>query len=72
MLLSTPSTMIKSWAKLQPRTQVLLQELMKGKVDTLESLLTVWRTNNCYLLEAYKMWLPESLHEHVASQWPPL
>lgn len=72
MLLSTPSTMIKSWAKLQPRTQVLLQELMKEKVDTLESLLTVWRTNNCYLLEAYKMWLPESLHEHVASQWPPL
>ena len=72
MLLSTPSTMIKSWARLQPRTQVLLRELISQKVDTLEGLLAVWRTDNCYLLEAYKMWLPESLHEQVARQWPPL
>jgi ATP-dependent RNA helicase DHX37/DHR1 len=64
--------MIKTWARLQPRTQVLLQELMNRNVDSLESLLLAWQKDNKYLLAAYQAWLPESQHEQVAALWPPL
>ena len=64
--------MIKTWARLQPRTQVLLQELMNRNVDSLESLLLAWQKDNKYLLVAYQGWLPESQHEQIAALWPPL
>lgn len=64
--------MIKTWAKLQPRTQVLLQQLTSRNVDNLDALLGEWKKDKNYLLAAYQGWLPESLHEQVASSWPPL
>lgn len=72
ILLSPPSTMVKTWARLQPRTQVLLQELINHNVDSYESLLTAWQKDKLYLLSAYQAWLPESQHEPVASLWPPV
>ena len=71
-LLSTPSTMVKTWARLQPRTEKLRHELTVRKVDNLESLLAVWEKDNTYLLDAYKDWIPQSMHEQVTALWPPL
>ncbi|XP_063051694.1 probable ATP-dependent RNA helicase DHX37 [Engraulis encrasicolus] len=71
-LLSSPSTMLKTWAKLQPRTEALLQHLVAEKVDCRDALLSVWRTKQTYLLSAYRQWIPESLHDEVAKIWPPL
>ncbi|XP_046579366.1 probable ATP-dependent RNA helicase DHX37 [Haliotis rubra] len=71
-LLSTPSTMVKSWARLQPRTETLLSALVEEGVDCLSALTTVWRSKPNYLLEAYLEWLPEALHGKVKLKWPPL
>ncbi|XP_062398972.1 probable ATP-dependent RNA helicase DHX37 isoform X2 [Sardina pilchardus] len=71
-LLSSPSTMLKTWAKLQPRTEALLQQLVSEKVDCREALLCAWKKNQKYLLSAFHQWIPESLHEEVAKIWPPL
>ncbi|XP_012684041.2 probable ATP-dependent RNA helicase DHX37 isoform X2 [Clupea harengus] len=71
-LLSSPSTMLKTWAKLQPRTEALLQQLVSEKVDCRDTLLCTWKKNQKYLLSAFCQWIPESLHEDVAKFWPPL
>lgn len=71
-LLSTPSTMVKTWAKLQPRTQMLLQQLTISNVDSLDLLLAAWQKDKFYLLEVYKAWVPESLHEEISTLWPPV
>ncbi|XP_076125585.1 putative ATP-dependent RNA helicase DHX37 [Alosa pseudoharengus] len=71
-LLSSPSTMLKTWAKLQPRTEALLQQLVSEKVDCREALLCAWKKKQKYLLSAFHQWIPESLHEEVAKIWPPL
>ncbi|XP_064612287.1 probable ATP-dependent RNA helicase DHX37 [Liolophura sinensis] len=71
-LLSVPATMIKPWAKLQPRTETLLKALISEAVDTRQVLTTVWRNKPKYLLSAYLEWLPESQHEMVRKIWPPL
>lgn len=42
-LLSTPSTMIKSWAKLQPRTDAVLKALMSQDISNKEVLENVWK-----------------------------
>ncbi|KAJ8313105.1 hypothetical protein KUTeg_010478 [Tegillarca granosa] len=42
-LLSTPSTMVKTWAKLQPRTESLLNALIKEQVNSKDSLLKAWK-----------------------------
>ncbi|WAR02924.1 DHX37-like protein, partial [Mya arenaria] len=41
-LLSQPATMVKSWAKLQPRTESLLKCLVAERVDSKDTLLAVW------------------------------
>ncbi|KPP62454.1 putative ATP-dependent RNA helicase DHX37 [Scleropages formosus] len=85
-LLSSPSTMLKTWAKLQPRTEALLGALVSEKADCREALQSAWEKNNkcevlivnqsnsrlVYLLSAYCQWLPEALHEKVAKSWPPI
>ncbi|XP_073765102.1 probable ATP-dependent RNA helicase DHX37 isoform X3 [Danio rerio] len=71
-LLSSPSTMLKTWAKLQPRTEVLLTALVSEKADNRTSLEAAWRKNEKYLLSAYCQWIPESLHEEVSKIWPPI
>lgn len=70
-LLSSPSTMLKSWAKLQPRTDALLRVLVSEKVDNREALLTAWKKDGQYLLSAYCQWLPEAVHANVSLHWPP-
>ncbi|XP_072103683.1 probable ATP-dependent RNA helicase DHX37 [Mobula birostris] len=71
-LLSSPSTMLKSWAKLQPRTDALLRALVSEKVDNRDALLAAWKKDNKYLLSAYSQWLPESVHTDVSLNWPPV
>ncbi|XP_068461208.1 probable ATP-dependent RNA helicase DHX37 [Clinocottus analis] len=71
-LLSNPSIMLKSWAKLQPRTEALLASLVSKKVSCRDALLSVWKTEEKFLLSAYCQWLPEALHQEVAKSWPPL
>ncbi|XP_029019625.1 probable ATP-dependent RNA helicase DHX37 [Betta splendens] len=70
-LLSNPSIMLKTWAKLQPRTEALLGQLVSKRVDCRDALLTTWKTEDKFLLSAYCQWLPESMHQDVAESWPP-
>lgn len=72
LLLSNPSIMMKTWAKLQPRTEALLVELVSEKVDCRDALLSVWKNKEKFLLSAYCQWLPESVHQEVAKSWPPI
>ncbi|XP_054466573.1 probable ATP-dependent RNA helicase DHX37 [Anoplopoma fimbria] len=71
-LLSNPSIMLKTWAKLQPRTEALLGVLVSKRVDCRDALLSVWETEDKFLLSAYCQWLPEALHQEVAKSWPPI
>ncbi|XP_070759651.1 probable ATP-dependent RNA helicase DHX37 [Enoplosus armatus] len=71
-LLSNPSIMLKTWAKLQPRTEALLGVLVSKRVDCRDALLSVWKTEDKFLLSAYCQWLPEAMHQEVAKSWPPM
>jgi ATP-dependent RNA helicase DHX37/DHR1 len=64
--------MVKTWSKLQPRTEVLLRELVDGGVDDKASLLAMWKKDTNYLLKAYLQWIPESKHDAVMKIWPPV
>ncbi|KAF5905343.1 putative ATP-dependent RNA helicase DHX37, partial [Clarias magur] len=44
-LLSSPVTMLKTWAKLQPRTENLLGALVSEKVDNRDALQAAWKKN---------------------------
>jgi len=70
-LLGAPVTMIKSWAKLQPRTEVLLSELVSGSANSKMALMAAWKKNPKFLLAALKQWIPESKHVELTSMWPP-
>eukprot|EP00112_Aurelia_sp_Birch-Aquarium-sp1_P005051 Seg1574.5 transcript_id=Seg1574.5/GoldUCD/mRNA.D3Y31 product="putative ATP-dependent RNA helicase DHX37" protein_id=Seg1574.5/GoldUCD/D3Y31 len=69
-LLTPASVMIKTWAKLQPRTEVLLKEFLSENVSERKSLVQMWKKDEKYLLTAYLQWTPESLHEQIRSKWP--
>ncbi|XP_048852390.1 probable ATP-dependent RNA helicase DHX37 isoform X2 [Brienomyrus brachyistius] len=71
-LLSSPSIMMKTWAKLQPRTEALIGALVSEKADCREALLSAWKKDRTYLLSAYCQWLPEALHEKISKSWPPV
>ncbi|KAJ8285627.1 hypothetical protein GJAV_G00029040 [Gymnothorax javanicus] len=71
-LLSSPTTMLKTWAKLQPRTEALLGALVSEKADCKAALLSAWKKNEKYLLSPYCKWLPEAKYQDVAKNWPPL
>ncbi|XP_073948219.1 probable ATP-dependent RNA helicase kurz [Choristoneura fumiferana] len=71
-LLSPPSTMVKSWSKLQPRTEILLKGLIAKRVGSKPELLDAWSEQSNYLLDEYLKWLPESAHNEVTLNWPPL
>lgn len=71
-LLSSPSIMLKTWAKLQPRTEAVLGALVSETVDSREALLHVWKNNTKFLLSAYCQWIPEAMHQDVAKNWPPV
>uniref|UniRef100_A0A8C5PBB8 Activating signal cointegrator 1 complex subunit 3 n=1 Tax=Leptobrachium leishanense TaxID=445787 RepID=A0A8C5PBB8_9ANUR len=72
MLLSSPLTMIKSWAKLQPRTEILLKALVSENCDSRPALLAAWKKDPKYLLSAFCQWLPEAIHEEASQAWPPV
>lgn len=71
-LLSPPSTMVKSWAKLQPRTEVLLKALIAKRAGTRDALKSIWEEQSTFLLDEYLKWVPESAHNEVSLYWPPL
>lgn len=71
-LLSTPSTMIKTWSKLIPRTEIILSRLITNQISSRELLLNIWKKNKNFLLIEYSNWLPESMHSDVAVIWPPI
>nr|XP_025872854.1 probable ATP-dependent RNA helicase DHX37 [Vulpes vulpes] len=70
-LLSSPSTMLKTWARLQPRTESLLKALVAEQANCREALLAAWTRNPKYLLAEYCQWLPEAMHANVEKAWPP-
>ncbi|XP_014718081.2 probable ATP-dependent RNA helicase DHX37 isoform X2 [Equus asinus] len=70
-LLSSPSTMLKTWARLQPRTESLLRALVAEKADCRDALLAAWKKNPKYLLAEYCEWLPQAMHADVEKAWPP-
>ncbi|CAI5446112.1 unnamed protein product [Caenorhabditis angaria] len=71
-LLAPPSTMVKSWAKLQKRTEILLNRLVDKEILSRSALKDIWLKNENWLLEEYLEWLPQSLHQEVTLLWPPL
>ncbi|XP_064620973.1 probable ATP-dependent RNA helicase DHX37 [Lineus longissimus] len=72
VLLSTPATMIKSWAKLQPRTETLLKALAAEGCDSKTHLEKAWKKDPNYLYREYTEWIPQSLHMELKQLWPPL
>ncbi|KAK5980916.1 hypothetical protein GCK32_013402, partial [Trichostrongylus colubriformis] len=64
-MLAPPTTMVRSWAKLQKRTESLLNALVLKEVHTKAALVEEFEKNENYLLEEYLDWLPESLHGTV-------
>ncbi|XP_066227273.1 probable ATP-dependent RNA helicase DHX37 [Saccopteryx leptura] len=70
-LLSSPSTMLKTWARLQPRTESLLRALVAEKADHRDALLAAWKRNPKYLLAEYCEWLPQAMWAEVEKAWPP-
>ncbi|KAL7976013.1 hypothetical protein Chor_008222 [Crotalus horridus] len=71
-LLSSPVTMLKTWSKLQPRTESLLQALVSENVDNRDALQLAWEKNPKYLLAEYCQWVPKATHEEIAKIWPPV
>ncbi|XP_046386112.1 probable ATP-dependent RNA helicase kurz [Ischnura elegans] len=71
-LLSVPNIMLKSWARMQSRTEIILSALTSHGVDSKGELMKMWRKEPTYLLSAYLKWLPESAHNEVSLIWPPL
>ncbi|XP_039280735.1 probable ATP-dependent RNA helicase kurz isoform X2 [Nilaparvata lugens] len=71
-LLSTPQTMVKSWASVVPRTQVLLKALADEQISSRKDLLFQWTNNSKYLLKEYLLWIPEGGHDEVTLLWPPV
>ncbi|KAF6080955.1 DEAH-box helicase 37 [Phyllostomus discolor] len=70
-LLSSPSTMLKTWARLQPRTESLLRALVAETANCRDALLAAWKKNPKYLLAEFCEWLPQAMHADVEKAWPP-
>jgi len=70
-LLGAPVTMIKSWAKLQPRTEVLLSELVSSSANSKMAVMAAWKKDPKFLLAALKQWIPQSKHAELTLMWPP-
>ncbi|XP_005106554.1 probable ATP-dependent RNA helicase DHX37 [Aplysia californica] len=66
-----PATMVKSWAKLQPRTERFLKALLSQGCNTRAALAKVWETSPKFLQREYLEWVKESEHAEVMTSWPP-
>ncbi|XP_038619238.1 probable ATP-dependent RNA helicase DHX37 [Tachyglossus aculeatus] len=71
-LLSNPVTMLKTWAKLQPRTEILLKALVSENAYCRDAVLSAWKKDPKYLLSAYCEWIPQAMHADVTKAWPPI
>jgi ATP-dependent RNA helicase DHX37/DHR1 len=71
-LLSLPVTMVKPWAKLQPRTQGILKALTENGIQSKEDVEKMWTSNRTFLLKEYLEWIPSESHKNVMISWPPL
>uniref|UniRef100_A0A7N5ZXE3 RNA helicase n=1 Tax=Anabas testudineus TaxID=64144 RepID=A0A7N5ZXE3_ANATE len=60
------------FSQTDPRTEALLGALVSKRVDCRDALLTIWKTEDKFLLSAYCQWLPESIHQEAAKSWPPV
>ncbi|XP_063706983.1 probable ATP-dependent RNA helicase kurz [Culicoides brevitarsis] len=72
VLTATPDSMNKTWVKSMPRAKQLLDVLMQNEVTTKKKLKKLWKSNKEFLLEEYKLWLPDNLHQKIKKMWPPL
>lgn len=70
-LLTSPVAMTRSWAKLQPRTDVFLSELVSENADSKMALQATWKKNATFLLAAFKQWVPQSMYGELSLMWPP-
>lgn len=70
-LLTPASVMVKSWAHLQQKTDVLFNSLVTERIDTKERLLKIWKVKPKFLLKEYLQWIPEAKHNDVRAIWPP-
>lgn len=71
-LLSMPITMTKPWARLQPRTQKIMDCLTRKRITSREGMLKEWENDKNFMLEAYLDWLPTDYHIQVTCSWPPI
>ncbi|XP_065890829.1 probable ATP-dependent RNA helicase DHX37 isoform X2 [Dysidea avara] len=71
LLLVSPVSMTKRWAKLHKCTEVLLAALVNREVCSKSSLMEAWKEDRKFLLGAYSMWIPQSQHQQLITIWPP-
>ncbi|CAI4230795.1 unnamed protein product [Auanema sp. JU1783] len=71
-LIAPPTTMVKSWAKLQQRTENLLNALIEKDICSRVALVEEFEKDENFLLQEYLEWVPESLHGNVSIMWPPI
>ncbi|KAK0415276.1 hypothetical protein QR680_011864 [Steinernema hermaphroditum] len=71
IMLATPSVVTKTWAKLQDRSEKLVNALIEYDVRSREQLETIWKERSEYLLAEYLAWLPQSVHDRIQLEWPP-
>lgn len=70
-LLSPPSLLTKSWSKLQPRANKMLQAMTYANVKSRKNLSELWKNEANFLKKEYLLWLPESMHPEICQDWPP-
>ncbi|XP_051163184.1 probable ATP-dependent RNA helicase kurz [Leptopilina boulardi] len=71
-LLTTPSSINATWAKLLPRIELMTKQLLSKGIMSRDKLKEEWLTNEKFLLDSYQMWLPKSGSALITKVWPPL
>ncbi|CAJ0586481.1 unnamed protein product, partial [Mesorhabditis spiculigera] len=71
-LLAPPTTMTREWAKLQPRTEAVLNALIRKETLSRAALNAVWAKEPEFLLDEVQAWLPQMLHTKFQAAWPPV
>ncbi|CAJ0566358.1 unnamed protein product, partial [Mesorhabditis spiculigera] len=71
-LLAPPTTMTREWAKLQPRTEAVLNALIRKETLSRAALIAVWAKEPEFLLDEVQAWLPQTLHTKFQAAWPPV
>lgn len=71
-LLARPETMTKEWARLQKRTDSMLNALTRADCKSRFDLEQNWETDSSFLLNEYLEWVPEKFQDEVRLLWPPL